>query len=341
MIDGIFAVVEKIPLENLLEGYNFSMEIRDEDVQRVFAEWNHCHSAHYQLRPAEFSWHRARQNWLTYQFTYLADVPTIWCVADREGQAAGISTKTLWVSVWGDPHGKVGEFIDEATALAKSQGKTRIYFGSEEFHFLPGVPREDEGFAKVLGQRGFQFSEAADFSGQLQNSALRAYVEHGLTEAERAGWKLLDLSPERYADFSQYLQREFPGRWTREFQFWLLQNNSPAFWNELRNPQGELMGFSRLAVRGSRAVGWLPGALRLPLLPLGPEVHTDSCLGPIGISASERGKGAGKFLLALSLQKLLMRGAVRVSIDWTNAYNYYKPLGLQMVRNYNSAWRDF
>lgn len=328
-------------MENLSEGYNFSMEIRDEDVRRVFAEWNNCHSAYYQLRCEEFGWHRARQNWLSYQFVNLAGVPALWCVADGAGLAAGISAKTLWVSVWGNPSGKVEAFVDEAIALAKSHGKTRIHFGSDEFHFLPGVPREDEELSLVLKSKGFQLSEAADFSGQLQNSDLKVYVERGLTEAERAGWKLLDLEPERYSDFSNYLQTEFPGRWAREFQFWLLQKNSPAFWNELRNSQGALMGFSRLAMRGSRELGWMPGALRLPHHPLGPLVHTDSCLGPIGISASERGKGAGKFLLALSLQKLLMRGAVRVSIDWTNAYNYYKPLGLQMVRNYNSAWRDF
>ncbi len=328
-------------MENFVEGYNFSMEIKGEDIRQVFADWNNCHGAHYRLREEEFEWHRARQNWLSYKITKIAGVPAIWCVADSAGLQAGVSAKTLWVSVWGNTQSRSDSFVDEALALAKAQGKTRIYFGADEFHFLPGVPREDEEFLQTLTNRGFQFSEAADFSGSMLNPELTAYVENGRREAEGKGWALQELSPMLYSDFSKYLQKEFPGRWAREFQFWLQQQETPAFWNELRNSKGDLLGFSRLAIRGRLKLSWLPGALRLPHYPVGTIEHTDACLGPIGISASERGKGAGKFLLALSLQKLLMRGAVRVSIDWTNAYNYYKPLGLQMVRNYNSAWRDF
>jgi hypothetical protein len=85
----------------------------------------------------------------------------------------------------------------------------------------------------------------------------------------------------------------------------------------------------------------VPGALRFPLASGSVDSALDASLGPIGISASERGKGAGKVLLGLSLQLLLDKNAERLCIDWTNAYNYYKPLGLQVVRRYRSALKDY
>jgi hypothetical protein len=85
----------------------------------------------------------------------------------------------------------------------------------------------------------------------------------------------------------------------------------------------------------------MPGALRFPLVAGGVDQSTDACLGPIGIAAAGRGSGAGKILLGLSLQLLLAKNAERVCIDWTNAYNYYKPLNLPAVRKYWSAVKDF
>jgi hypothetical protein len=85
----------------------------------------------------------------------------------------------------------------------------------------------------------------------------------------------------------------------------------------------------------------VPGALRFPLAAGSVDSPFDASLGPIGISSSERGRGAGKVLLGLSLQLLLDKNAERLCIDWTNAYNYYKPLGLQVVRRYRSALKDY
>ena len=104
-----------------------------------------------------------------------------------------------------------------------------------------------------------------------------------------------------------------------------------------------MVGFSRLAKRGRvprLSEGWTPGAMRLPLSPEAVARDTDSCLGPIGISASERGRGAGKILLGLSLHELSLQRAELTCIDWTNAYNYYTPLGFSVARRYLSFWKE-
>ena len=145
---------------------------------------------------------------------------------------------------------------------------------------------------------------------------------------------------EAQEDLSAFLRENFAGRWEREFRFWAARADAgAAFWNLLRDGSGQVLGFSRLGVRGGVRGEWLPGALRLPLAEEGLK-STDACLGPIGLAAAARGRGAGKVLLGLSLQLLLGRGAERVCIDWTNAYNYYKPLGLPVVRSFRSVWHD-
>lgn len=317
------------------------MQGKEEEVRRLFEDWNKCHGAHYRLRVSDFQWHQTRQNWLNYEIQTLAGVPCLLAKATAEGELSGLSSKTLWISLWGQVKEKEREFVSSALEASKRLKKTRLSLGGEEFHFLPGVPEEDRGLLEALREHAFVLTDAADFSGSLSSPQMQEYLSIGIKVANENGWTLSEIEESRFDDFSCYMKKEFPGRWSREFLYWKsLPNKNGVFWNELIGPDGSRKGFSRLAKRGSESL-WIPGALRFPLFPEGDDCDTDSCLGPIGISASERGKGAGKFLLALSLQKLLMRGADKVSIDWTNAYNYYKPLGLKMVRNYMSAWRDF
>jgi hypothetical protein len=312
------------------------------DSAPVFRQWNDCHSAFFRLRYEDFRWHQEKQDWLEYFTAEFGGANMLFAQATPKGVEAGISAKTLWLSVWGNVSQHSDSVLEYASELTKKMQKTRLHLGGEEFHFVPGIPAEDKALNLSAEKLGFQFSEAADFSGSLNSEMLKKYIEESLGSDHLRGWELQALTEDKFDSFSQYMKSEFPGRWAREFGFWREKNNfDRAFWNFLLNEKKEIKGFSRLAIRGKNLDSWIPGALRFPLFPEGGDTHTDACLGPIGISASERGKGAGKILLALSLQKLLMRGADRVSIDWTNAYNYYIPLGLKVVRNYRSAWRDF
>jgi hypothetical protein len=312
------------------------------DSARLFQEWNDCRGAFFRLRREDFCWHQEMQDWLEYFHREIDGAIVLFAHATVKGVAAGISDKTLWISLWGDLSKKSDSVLEYSIELAKKMQKTRLHIGGDEFHFVPGIPIEEKALNQSAERLGFQFSEAADFSGTLNSDTLKKYLEENTKFSQLGGWDLNLLTEENFENFFQYMRKEFPGRWAREFSFWREKKNvDRAFWNILVNEKKEIKGFSRLAIRGENTNSWIPGALRFPLFPEGGDSNTDACLGPIGISSSERGKGVGKILLALSLQKLLIRGADRVSIDWTNAYNYYIPLGLKMVRNYRSAWRDF
>lgn len=321
------------------------MDLLPLSVRELVADWNRCHGAFYQLNESDLLWHFGAQNWLSYQVKEVAGVRALLAIATPEGIRQGVSQKSLWLSLHGEiPAGKEEGFLLAMDQIVKEAKKTRLFIGGEEFHLIPGIPEPAKNrFAKEVTRLGFAGAEAADFAGSLVSQEVRQYIEAANTSAKGFGWKLATAISETDLDaLGVYLCAEFPGRWEREFRFWRSHaKGARGFWNLLRDESGSIRGFSRLAIRGNEDGGWSPGALRFPLESGTVKKNTDSCLGPIGISGSERGKGAGKVLLGLSLELLFEKKAERVCIDWTNAYNYYKPLGLPAVRTYLSAWKDY
>lgn len=320
-------------------------------VRNLVSDWNRCHGAFYRMREADLRWHLGEQDWLSYFPLEIAGVPALAAEATEKGALQGISRKTLWLSCQGRIPERADAFAAELDRLAPSRGKSRLCLGGEEFHLIPGIPLppEDGGLNAVAESLGFTFTDAVDYAGSLRSEELLAYVREA--EASAGELRLETVGAEAGLDeLGNYLRREFAGRWEREFRFWRERSDARrAFWNILWRGR-EPCGFSRLTVRGGEG-GWLPGALRFPLAggngsvdsvsEPAPDSPLDASLGPIGISSSERGKGAGKVLLGLSLQLLLDKNAERLCIDWTNAYNYYKPLGLQLVRKYRTALKDY
>ncbi|MGZ6467956.1 MAG: hypothetical protein ACXWQJ_11725 [Bdellovibrionota bacterium] len=321
-----------------------------ESALRVVKEWNQCHGAFYLVDDSDLTWNLSAQSWLNYQVASLAGVPALLASASNEGIAAGISAKTLWLSLYGKiPTGKETEFVEAFLAKAKAEGKTRAHVGGEEFHFVAGVPTDGPAgvrLAAAFSSAGFTGSDAADFGGPLHSTKLAKYISEAEAAAAKLGCSLAEASAkEDFLELHAFLLKEFPGRWEREYRCWQSRSDTKrAYWNLLRDSKKTVIGFSRLAIRGRLmplTSGWTPGALRLPLDSDNPShAHLDSCLGPIGIAATERGRGAGKILLGLSLQSLLVNKADRVCIDWTDAYNYYIPLGVEYLRKFRNTWKD-
>lgn len=321
-----------------------------ESALRVAKEWNGCHGAFYRVEESDLRWNLERQSWLDYRVAAVAGVQVLLASASTEGIKAGIPSKTLWLSLHGPvPAGKEQEFVQGLVRAAREAGKARLQIGGEEFHFVAGVP-SDEGegarLAAAFSAEGFNAADAADFGGRLNDPRMTAYISESEGLAEKAACRLDRAeSAGDSLELGEFLLKEFPGRWEREFRFWkTAPDTSRAFWNLLRDSRGKLLGFSRLALRGripDLGSGWSPGALKLPLDDKSPaRAYADSCLGPIGISATERGRGAGKILLGLSLRELSLNKADRVCIDWTNAYNYYIPLGVRYLRKFHSTWKE-
>jgi hypothetical protein len=312
----------------------------------VLRSWNACHGAFYQASEVDLRWNLAEQNLVRYWREDLAGVPVILGEATLEGARMGVLEKGLWISLYGDTRGKELQFATASEEFARAAGKTRLAIGSDEFHFLPGVPLEDAKLAATFKGQGFTAAECADFAGFSGNEPCTRYIREAAQDALKRGWLLHGLRNEADRnDLTELLLREFKGRWSREWELWQQRGDSTrGFWNLLRDEHGKVLGFSRLAVRGrypESSMGWTPGAMRLPLSSQGGRENTDSCLGPIGIAKEERGRGAGKVLLGLSLHEFSLQGAKLTCIDWTNAYNYYTPLGFEIVRRYLTLWKEF
>jgi hypothetical protein len=316
--------------------------------KELLLSWNRCHGAFYRVSESDFLWNCREQNLLRYWTGELEGVPVLWAEAAPEGERLGIPREGIWLSLHGEiPPGREGGFAAAAESFARAKEKARLAIGGDEFHFLPGIPVDEPAgsrLAEAFRQQGFSSAGCADFLGRPLNPQSAECVRRAREDAAAKGWACVPVGggSEREG-LTAFLTKEFPGRWLREWQVWSARNDTGrAFWSLLRDEKGRALGFSRLALRGRlrpESTGWTPGAMRLPLEPGIERADTDSCLGPIGISASERGRGAGRILLGLSLHELSLQGAERTCIDWTNAYNYYTPLGFAVGRRYQTVWR--
>jgi hypothetical protein len=317
-------------------------------------QWIRTHGPEFAIRSCDIDWNFNSQKLVKYSVELYAGVPVIAAEATEAGVSMGISNKTLWLSLWGEvTPGNEQKLIDEFRRQAQQKGKTRISFGGDEFHFVPGVPllsQAGKRLVQAVKSAGFVGDEVVDYNGSLQSPQVKNYVEEA---TQIAKMKEFRLDPpevrEEVEALGTFLQREFPGRWAREFEFWRAQGDMRrAWWMGLTQENSpDILGFARVAVRGREPVldsGWTPAALRLPVFEASDRnphwSAADSCLGPIGIAKNLRGQGAGKVLLGRVLATLIAHSARTVCIDWTNAFQYYEPLGLAEVRRYRAAYLD-
>lgn len=312
----------------------------------VLQQWNSTQGPAYQLRYTDLHWNLQKQNLISYSFHKLAGTPVITATATQIGIASGIPVRNMWLSLWGQIE-NYDLFVRELLALTKSIGKKKTVIGGEEFHLIPGVPLTPSGLKLKAALQTLKFigAEAADYIGDIKSEAVAAYIANSKAEYEKRGLTFKEVTtPTEISTAEKFLAKEFPGRWTREFQFWASREDTQrGFWKLLRSKENEVIGFARMAVRG-RSVplekNWTPAALRMPTqieMPL-QILNTDCCLGPIGVASSQRGQGTGKVLLGLVLESLRNYPTDRICIDWTDAFKYYEPLKFEVARRYWTAW---
>jgi hypothetical protein len=312
--------------------------------------WNACHGAFYQVRDCEIAWNTKAQPWLHYEETSLGPWKILWAEATPAGVGEGISAHCLWVSLWGSfSEGAEAEILEQLKRFAKARGKTRVVIGGEDFHFLPGIPLNEtagRSLADACSRTGARLFLCSDYVGDLAAQPAVQYVEAAVSAAQSTGLSLQRVESQAQKQaLADFLQKEFPGRWAREWGFWAkIPASGCARWFLLEREHGKVLGFSRLGLRawgGEGANVWTPGGLRLPLAADASWRPTDACLGPLGVAASARGQGAGRCLLGLSLAILTEAGGASACIDWTDAHGFYAPLAWQEARKYASVRWDF
>lgn len=315
--------------------------------KEIIRQWNAEHGPAYHLRFNDLHWNLHKQNLISYSFHELAGTPVITATATQVGIAAGIPVRNMWLSLWGHVENQE-QFVTELKALTKKLGKAKTVIGGEEFHLVPGLPLTPSGIKlqQALQAAKFEGAEAADYFGDINSSPVTDYISTAHAEVEKRGLTFNEVTTSTdISTAEKFMEKEFPGRWAREFKFWASarEETQRAFWKLLRTNEGEVIGFARMANRG-RSIplekNWTPGALRMPTQLEQPTqlINTDCSLGPIGVAASQRGRGTGKLLLGLVLESLRNSGSERICIDWTNAFKYYEPLQFKVARRYWTSW---
>lgn len=318
-----------------------------ENAKALLDKWNSSRGPQFKIRETDLLWNLKQQNLVDYHLQELAGIPCILGTASEAGVSRGLASENLWMNLWGPvPKNQAKDFISAYLSTSKKLGKSKIFFGADEFHFLPGIPienKEDLAFLETARALGFETSEVADFTGPLSLPQVIQFTQESVALALENDLCLKTVeSPAEKLELDRFLLSEFPGRWHREFLFWKERKDTHrSWWMNLYQNKTEHIGFARLSHRdrSESLQAWTPGALRLPIEEIDSWNKSDGSLGPIGVAKSQRGKGAGKVLLGLVLQALRQNKVDRICIDWTNAFKYYEPLGFNRSRNFFSSWR--
>lgn len=243
--------------------------------------------------------------------------PSLYTGLDRETAHLGAVTFT-------SPNAGL-DLLAEAKQTLRSRGISRIVFGTDSRHFFPGCPQDFSKLCDFLMVQGF---ESGDLSHDLESDLKSFQPVGGLPKGFTARPMLVEDEP----IVRKFLVREFPGRWAFDVlsKVRLEEDYSQVF---LLLKDGEVEGFALLQwFKHHSPIGG--GVWRQDL---GPKWGS---LGPIGISQSLRGQGAGLGLLSLALQQLKAQGVERAIIDWTTLVDFYEKVGFSVTRSYRSMSLD-
>ncbi len=222
---------------------------------------------------------------------------------DPQYQRQGIGTALLaWAEAW----------------LA-AQGSQTIMLGASQHPFVPGLPAALDSLA-FFHRHGYGHDQPTwDVAATL--------VDYQPPETVRpiAG-TVRPAQPGDEAALRTFLQREFPGRWHFEFTEFLRQPHYRLSDYMLLWTERGVDGFCQLTFEDSRRPIERYFPYQLPR-------HWGQ-LGPIGVSAEQRGQGYGAALLDTSLRRLYNNGINGCVIDWTTHLALYGKFGFTPYHEY-------
>jgi GNAT superfamily N-acetyltransferase len=211
--------------------------------------------------------------------------------------------------------------IGWAEEWLRSQGCTEARLGGGLRPFVPGYPVELGGAAFFQKRSHIDIApgtetwdvarDLADYAAMYGRAPTETHIRSAQPEDEKA---LLD-----------FFFREFPGRWRYEFQEFLRERGRVSDYLLLLTARG-IDGFVRITLEDSERPLDRFYMHRLP--------RPRGQLGPIGVSASVRGKGYGRALLDAALCQLRDGGVRGCVIDWTNLVDFYAKFGFKPYRRY-------
>ena len=207
-------------------------------------------------------------------------------------------------------------------------GATRLVAGGNFRHFFPGVPTNLLAAQAFFRAEGFQPANLEyDLDGALDPHLYEPTLAATAPDLSyRQG-----LAGEGDAWLS-WLAGVFPGRWHYSADLYLKQGGKIEDVTFLTDGSNNIQGF--LMTHRNSA--------RMPI-PVSFWLGEDSqwgAIGPLGVSPTVRGKGAGLGLVAAGMRYLHSQGVRQARIDWTTLLDFYGKLGFQPSQTYERATKS-
>lgn len=207
-----------------------------------------------------------------------------------------------------------------------SSGKKRILLGRDPWHYFPGIPKEYDHVKSWFEHKGFK---AVGTEFDLINDYSKAEKEV-LPSPNDAIFSLLTL--EDKDAFLAFLNRCFPGRWEYEAIHYFKNGGTGREFVILKK-NDEIIGFSRINDGQSPLI-----AQNVYWSPLFKEELGG--VGPLGVDAKERKQGYGLATVEAAIYFLRDRNINKIVIDWTGLVDFYKKLGYETWKAYNSYQKE-
>ena len=248
-------------------------------------------------------------------------------LADERGQAwlQAVVVASSWRR-----RGVGGALVRAVASIGRETAADLLTAGGGLFYLWPGVPEDLPAAAPFLERLGFRFGPdpAYDLRGDVSTMPALE-VDNARAVLAAAG---LALAPARDIDrdpLLRFLLAEFGGEWWHDIGWFLQAGGEPADVLLLRAGGGSIRGFARIHTPASRPAGW-PMYWRA-------QSPAAGGLGPIGLATALRGRGLGRALLVLALDRLRRLGHPDVVIDDTTLLGYYGPHGFTPWITYRHA----
>ncbi|WP_252502232.1 GNAT family N-acetyltransferase [Sporosarcina sp. Marseille-Q4943] len=200
-------------------------------------------------------------------------------------------------------------------------GVEEIRLGRDPWHYLPGVPREDEGTINWLEKCGYN-------KGGIETDLIKDVRDGELYKLTNSNEHYRLLTKDDLPSLLGFLERVFPGRWHYEaLHYELIGGSGREFMGFFI--EDELRGFCRMNDLQSPVIAQNVYWSALVEGEMGG-------IGPLGIDREIRGKHFGIDLVKTAANELIGRGVTNIVIDWTQLVAFYEKLGFTPWKQYQS-----
>lgn len=214
------------------------------------------------------------------------------------------------------------DLMAQAKRTIADRGAQKLIFGMDSRHLFPGCPDDCQSLCSFLMVEGFEKTGGHfDLERDLRDYKLPYDLP--------AGIEFRELTESDVPELTEFLTREFPGRWKHD----VLEKV------EVEGASSTCFG----AFEGQKLLGFATIQDWRHKMPVNGCVWKSSMgekwggLGPIGVAAAERKRGIGHGVLGSALMNLKNRGVQACIIDWTTLDDFYGRHGFEVTRRYQTA----